>query len=435
MPALETENTPVVGRWKFLSIDEAALQQGREYASTFLTEFAVMASQILVYKLAAHYLGKQGFSEYSVARRTNSLTYPIVLLGLGVALPRYIGHTRRTGKMDPGPMYYGAALRCVLCALTVAAMLMNALPKKFAFVFFGDATYSPLVFPLTLMMTGLTVHTVIYGYFRGQLAMDRANLLQFMNFGIAPIVAFLLFHRDLRSTLLGLGLLFTLVAGVALFFTPWKQVVFAAGKDVKELLRYGLQRLPADFGQLALLTLPAIFVTHFQGIREGGFVAFSISVLTMMGAVFAPIGIVLLPKASQMLADNRYEELRSHVRRISWATGIVAVGMTLALEAFARPLIRLYLGSGYEEVASLIQLLGLGIVPDAAYCSLRSLIDAHHAGAMNTLNNGIALAAFLLCSATAMVLRIPNFIPIALLLSLIILGCLTAFETRSILRN
>ena len=51
-----------------------------------------MASQILVYKLAARDFGKEGFSEYAVARRTVSLLYPVALMGLGVALPRFLGY-------------------------------------------------------------------------------------------------------------------------------------------------------------------------------------------------------------------------------------------------------------------------------------------------------------------------------------------------------
>src|SRR6266705_909420 len=64
----------------------------REYGGTFATEFMVLASQLLVYKLAAHFLGTTGFSEYAVARRTISLIYPVPVLRVAVALPRYVAH-------------------------------------------------------------------------------------------------------------------------------------------------------------------------------------------------------------------------------------------------------------------------------------------------------------------------------------------------------
>src|SRR6266849_4226568 len=75
---------------RFSWITENLCSHVREYAGTFATEFTVLACQLLTYKLAAHFLGKAGFAEYAVARRTISLIYPLPLLGLGIALPRYI---------------------------------------------------------------------------------------------------------------------------------------------------------------------------------------------------------------------------------------------------------------------------------------------------------------------------------------------------------
>src|SRR5437879_4795697 len=77
---------------RFSGIIENLGSHVREYGGTFATEFAVLACQLLTYKLAAHFLGKTGFAEYAVARRTISLIYPLPLLGLAVAVPRYIAH-------------------------------------------------------------------------------------------------------------------------------------------------------------------------------------------------------------------------------------------------------------------------------------------------------------------------------------------------------
>src|SRR5215471_10068178 len=78
-------------------LTDARLEQIKEYAPTLITEFVVMFSQILLYKLAAYYLGRTGFSEYALARRTVSLLFPIPVLGLAVGLPRYLGFTNGRG--------------------------------------------------------------------------------------------------------------------------------------------------------------------------------------------------------------------------------------------------------------------------------------------------------------------------------------------------
>jgi hypothetical protein len=81
----------------FSGLPENLGSRVREYGNTFAAEFAVMASQIITYRLA-HFPGKPGFSEYAVARRAISTIHPVAILGLGVAPLR---HTFRDAY-EPG---------------------------------------------------------------------------------------------------------------------------------------------------------------------------------------------------------------------------------------------------------------------------------------------------------------------------------------------
>jgi len=433
MAIAEAEKLNVRRRWTLPWIDEAALRQGREYAGTFVTEFAVLASQILAYKLAAYYMGKEGFAEYAVARRTISLIYPVPLLGLGVALPRYIAYASGQGDSTRSGRYFGATLWWVGCTTALCALLMNLFSGGFAYLFFGSTEYAHLVFPLSVMLIGLALHAVVYAYFRGHLVMKRANLLQLVNLGFVPLVAFFAFTESVRSVLLALGVLWTAGAGAALLFTPWQQMSAHTLAEARELLRYGVPRVPGDFIQMALLTLPATFVAHLRGVQEAGFVAFGISVLAMIGSMFAPIGLILLPKASRLLTEGALAELRDHVLRIVKVTVIVSGATAVAIEIFAEPLIRLYLGPGFGELAAVVRIVILGALPFAIYCALRGLIDAYHSRAVNTLNNGIAFVTFLLCSGALLAIDGSTAIAVALLTGLFTLGGLTVREARKII--
>src|SRR6266851_1795919 len=112
----------------FTWIAEGLSSHAREYGGTFATEFTVLACQLLTYKLAAHFLGKTGFAEYAVARRTISILYPIVLLGLGVGLPRYVAIAAGRGDEESKARYLGATLWCVGAAALVCVALLNAFP-------------------------------------------------------------------------------------------------------------------------------------------------------------------------------------------------------------------------------------------------------------------------------------------------------------------
>jgi O-antigen/teichoic acid export membrane protein len=411
-----------------------AVEQIGEYLPTFATEFIVLISQLLTFKLAAHLLGVDGFSEYTVARRTIMLIYPIAMLGLGVGLPRYIGRATVSSDSSLSARYLATAVVSIGATTVLSLALLNLFKPAFAYLFFGDSAYANLIFPLGLMLLGLNVHGIVYGYFRGRLAMKRANLIQLINLGMVPPLAFVVFRGNINHVLEGIGIFTSLVAFCALVFAAPLENLSIRSTEARELLHYSLQRVPADFAQFALFALPATFATHVRGLQEGGFVAFGVSVLTMMGALFSPIGIILLPRASQMFADGRQDSLRRHVMRIVKYALVVSIAITLLIELFSKPLVNFYLGPSFAPLSSVIRALGWGAVPYALYCILRSLLDAYYNRALNTINNAIALAVFLACSSLSLILKSPFVVPLSLVGSLVVLGILTVKNAGSILK-
>jgi O-antigen/teichoic acid export membrane protein len=413
-------------------IDPATIAQAREYSSTFLTEFAIMASQILVYKLAARDFGKEGFSEYAVARRTVSLLYPVALMGLGVALPRFLGYAsgRDVARL---PNYYGATLHCVCTITAVLAFSVNLFSARFAYLFFGNRSYSYLTFPMSVLLVALVLHATIYSYFRGHLKMRQANTLQLTNLAIVPLLAFGLFGSSVRTVLLAAGSMTLCGVSVGFAFTPMREVLNASFAEIKVLLRYGVQRLVGDFALTALMTLPVTILVHLRGVEETGFVSFGITVLSLIGSAFAPIGLILLPKASRMFAEGARADLRAHVIRIVRATILVALSMNFILAVFAGRLIEIYLGPGFPEVTSYVRLFAFGALPYALYCVLRGVVDAFYLRAVNAINALIALGVFLLWTLVLWTVRGTPYVPIGLLVAVFVLGALTVFEAYKIL--
>jgi O-antigen/teichoic acid export membrane protein len=408
--------------------------QMKAYAPTFLTEFTVMASQIVVYKLAAYFFTRDSFSEYAVARRTISLLYPPILLGLGVALPRYAGHANGVSNPQRSLRYYGAALRSVALTAFLATVLLNLFKRSVAYLFFGGKDYTDLVFPLTLVIFGLTLHSLVYSYFRGNLLMKQANCIQLINLGFVPLASFSLFRTSLRQVLMSLGLLTIGTAIVGLFFTPWREIARKTSHEMKELLRYGLQRVPGDFAHMALLALPVTFAAHLSGVREAGNLAFGISFLSIIVAFLTPIGLILLPKASGMLAAGEREELRKHVSMLVRVSLVISGATAAGFILLAKPMIKLYLGPGYMDIAWVIRILVLGAVPYGLFLVLRNVIDAAHENAITTL---ILAAGFLIfCTGAAMSFIFAGgvlMIILSLLAGLMVLGVLASQQTLKIL--
>ena len=371
----------------------------REYGGTFATEFTVLACQLLTYKLAAHFLGKTGFAEYAVARRTISILYPIVLMGLGVALPRYTAYAvgRRDEKSKAG--YLGATLWCVGLSALVCLAILNAFPGGMAYLFFGSREYARLILPLSLVVAGSALHAIAYSYFRGVLNMRAANLLQFVNHGLVPLTVFTFYSRSVTALLMALGVSSIAVAGAALLFTPWKAVLVDNRRQVKELLRFGIQRVPGDFILMALFALPATFVAHKSGIQAAGFVAFGISMINVIGSFFSPFGLILLPKAGELLAAGRNGELRHRVWVLTKITLVVSAVLALGIAIGADALIRAYLGPDFKDGAGILRVLLLAAVPYSLYTVVRNVIDAFHELGITTMILAAGFGVFCLASS------------------------------------
>lgn len=418
MSGAQTARRASAGLWNYLD----------EYLPTFLAEFVVMASQVAVYKMAARYLGKQGFSEYAMARRTVSLIFPLPALGLSVGLPRYIGFSNGRKDWTSSSRYYAATMWCVMGAAGICVLVLNRFSDLFGFLFFGDRRYGYLAFPLSMMILGLCLHTVVCGYFRGHLQLNRANLLQVLNLGIAPVAALFVFRRSLGATLTGLGTVWMGIAGSAFLLTPFQVMAQNTWKEMNVLLRYGIQRVPGDFVLMSLFTLPAVMAAHFQSVQEAGTIAFGTTVLSMIGAVFAPAGLVLLPKATFMFAQGSAAELREHLRFLVGCTVMSSFIIMLITWICIPRLMLLYLGPGYEQVTSTVRLLVWGAVPYSLYILLRIVVDAYHEYGVTGL---ILLAGLGIFLAGAFVGRHFGFAIQASLLAL--LAALFSVATLSIL--
>jgi len=289
----------------------------RDFILTFITEFFVLASGILIYKLASHYLDQHGFSEYALSRRSVSFIRPIVIMGLSIGMTRYIAYANVETNNKNADFYFIAAIYIVIVTCSILSMIFYLFRDQIAFLIFGNSKYYYLILPVNLMLIGLALHSLSYSYYRGKIFMLKANCQQIVNFGIIPIAVFF----GLKSTknilmLTGIGwmIVSSLFIGSILNMVKWKYRGILP--YIKELIVYGVQRVPAGFGLSALLALPATFTVHLSGMQEAGFVAFSTSLLTMTGAAFAPIGIILLPKASQLLASGELREIQTYVIRV-----------------------------------------------------------------------------------------------------------------------
>src|ERR1041385_4657052 len=109
-----------------------------DYVFTFFAEFIVLLAGVFVYKLAAKHLGDDGFSGYALCRRTISFVQPLLIIGLGVGIPRYIAMSMADSSYKKHGNYFVAGIILMLVISVPVLLAMLLFSNQFSFLLFGD---------------------------------------------------------------------------------------------------------------------------------------------------------------------------------------------------------------------------------------------------------------------------------------------------------
>jgi O-antigen/teichoic acid export membrane protein len=263
--------------------------------------------------LIAEYFGANSVGEYSLVKRVIGLFQPFLFLGLGVGLVRYLALTNDRTKRQS----YLQASGCVVFFLTtIFVVFINIFKKEFSAAIFGAIEYESLVFPFSMLLAGLVLHMFAYAYFRGILKVKVFNVLQVVNLVLTPIVAIVIWRsKNIEMLVFTTGAL-TFVVAAVFFFNPLRDLIRPVSgtiRSLKELMSYSMPRLGGDLVLAGIFSLGPIFAAHVIAIKEVGYLSVGQSLLSSACALLAPLGLVLLPRVSNMMAEGKEEIIKKKI--------------------------------------------------------------------------------------------------------------------------
>lgn len=420
---------------------EGAPSSGRlfvhDVALTMVAEAAAMGSSLLLTALLSRWMGARPLSEYLLLRRVLSWTVAATVLGMATGLPRYVAHCAGGSKRS-GAVYFVAALACMVPMALLIGGIMVLNRTLFARWFFGDATETGLVTALALLIVGFSIHRAVYGYYRGLLDMTRANVLELTNAALLPLfVVAALAHSQTVAVMMGItGVLMTISA--ALFAVPVFKRLRGTPLELRahcrELLAYGVPRVPGEFGSAAITAIGPMLAVHFIKITKVSPLLLGLNMLLVVGYAAGPVGVVLLSKVSMMLGRNEHEAVQSRLRLLIAGVTELSVFACIQLAIFADVVVRAWVGPGFEDQMGVIRMVLLAIPFYLFFVTLRSTIDAATVKPFNTANVMVSLAVYVgLIALWMAIFPLPTLlvgIAVSLLVSQMLLALLTARTFR-----
>lgn len=377
----------------------------RDIGLTAATEFTVLLTSMILVSLFGRLLGPVALAEYLLVRRVASGLQSSSQLGLGVALPRYVAYStiKSAGECET---YFLAALICLLTSAVGLGAVFFIKRELFAQWLFGNNQMVQLVIALSLLLLGLAAQIAVYGYYRGRLQMGYANLLQLCTMALVPLAVVASFFRThsvafLIGTIGLLVLLCSAVLAVPIVIRAVHSGLANFIGQAAELLRYGVVRIPGSVAVAGLFALGPVIASHFVPMTKVSYFLLGLSILSAVGYCGAPLGIVILSKATMMLAQDRQNEIRRNLNYLVSAVTDLSLFVCLQLLVFADVVIRLWVGPRFLEGTLVIRLLMAGIPFYLFIIALRSVVDAATWKPYNTRNILLALALFLALVVTA----------------------------------
>ncbi|MBZ0207935.1 MAG: glycosyltransferase [Flavobacteriales bacterium] len=400
--------------------------QGRDSLLTYLTEALSMLGMILTYRLAAQ-VSKQDLDLYVIVRRTVSFVFPVLIMGAMVGLTRFVAMSREPAQQRG---YLRGALTWVLPLGALTMFLAVVFAKPLAWVIFGSEASAGLVPPLGLMIVGISLHGVAYGFLRGKKSMVAANAVQLFVLAVGPCAAFVLWD-DMRTVLWATGIAWVGVPMLSLvpaLVAPRKRKM---RRERSELLRYGLPRVPGDIALGALLTVPGYVALRTHGLDVSGEVGFGATLLNLAAAAFSPVALLLLPAAAGRLAAGDHAGLEKSIARMTWMILAASVALTVGFELLAEPLLLIYLGPSGASYLPMARIIFIGALPFAFFNGMRSVLDAYFHTPRNGMNLMAAFGLLLVGSVIHLAVPTPWYtMGVVLVISMCWLGWATWRDVR-----
>lgn len=361
----------------------------RDVGLTAVTSSLTILSILLAVRLLAQGLGTEQFGAYSLARQIFSTMMPFSTLAMGVALTRYIAMSR---DKSPVNHYLFGGLFLVLTSGAILLITGFVLKDKLAVLIFHNKSYSLLFIATLFMLVGYSLYSVLYAFYRGMGKMRRANLWQLGVIAFGPVLVALGFARSGRPELIVflMGVI-SFSASVPLILHTSRAISqnkqgFRIKGQIRELLEYGLPRVPGGFAFAGILAVGPFLAPYFGSLKEAGYLLVGQSLFRVAEGGVEAFGIVALPKVAQLLSEEKEEFLKDRIGDTIALVFHLGLFIMLHLWLWSDQIVLTWLGGQYTEAVPLIKIMLIALVPYLSYVMLRSFVDAVQKKAINTFN-------------------------------------------------
>jgi O-antigen/teichoic acid export membrane protein len=205
-----------------------------KYIITFVFSLVNAFFNFWFFRIALKELGEDSFYYYAYSRRIISFISPVLMMGIGVGLPRYMGVYYKY-KRDVSVLL-NAGLLIVSIASISWALINLTLNEYLTAILWGEVTEFTLLLNLSICLNliAISIWGVIHSYFRGKLMVFITGILLLTSQSFIPFLGFY-FMNSLNAVYNFISILLLGVSIIILIILFRKKRIVPKYKDVIKL--------------------------------------------------------------------------------------------------------------------------------------------------------------------------------------------------------
>lgn len=358
----------------------------QDLSVTFLAQIGVTLINIILLKLLAQLLSKEGFGVYLVIRRVIGFAFPVLSLNLAVSMARNISFNRERAE------FYLISSFLIISFFSVVLLLFlpiyqNLLSK----ILFGNISYAGLILPMIIFLHSNSFQILCEGYFRGHHNFNKGNSVTFLFWltSLITLVVFLFSLDDFKITLYYYFILFAIIAYLVNFLLlilddKFRNNVRLSITKIFDLkifraergyFNFGISRLPTGFLLSAVFFIPLLVASSSISLEVAASVGIIISIIRMMQVVVYPFNLIFIPKFSLYKATNNKEVIYKNSKMVLEFIFTFPFLLGLFIYFFSPEVIMLWFGIKYMEVVQYLSIVGVFIGFFLSYILIRGILD------------------------------------------------------------
>jgi O-antigen/teichoic acid export membrane protein len=383
---------------------------------------------VLINKLVSIYLTIDLYAVFSIASRSSVVFGYIMLLSLGIALPRYLP-IYKNNKSNESNFFLASVVVLVLSTFLVASLVIWR-SEFIAKILFGNAASSKYIIGICLCAAGIAASTYIVSFFSGKKMFKSYAILYFIT-QVITLLAVMIFKSDIIGQLKARGfitLTLSFIMIVLIYVYNYSKVELNSKSlviNIRKILGYCVPRVPGEIVLFSYSLVPLIIISNRFGSEAAAAIAIAITSTSFVTPVFQIIGVTLLPHTSANARDGDYDKITNQVSKLAIVYLSIGLVSGVFVWFFSGALISIFFSSKYSDYSYILRIVYISVIPMSIYMLLRSPIDALTKKALNTVNLALSFAVLVILT-----LLLPSIIlcAIAFPVSYLILCVLT---TRS----